>query len=229
MRTLGGCRLLAFLALFFLVACLVFAALAAGLFMTGELPAYEPRLTGLEPQPGFAFRPTTPITLTFDQPMDRASVESSFALAPAVPGTFAWNEDHTQVVFQPSGAGFEPGMRYRVRLADGARGALLPRTTRKAVEWGFALPPLLESASPAPGTGSLGPLPSLEARFNYDLDCDATSQSFVISPAVAGTIDCREGAWSFTPSAPLEADRAYSASLEGVYLEGDPAPRPGPR
>lgn len=229
MRTRRGCRLAAFLALFLLVACLVFAALAAGLFMTGELPAYEPRLTGLEPRPGFSFRPTTPITLTFDQPMDRASVESSFALAPAVAGTFAWNEDHTQVVFQPSGAGFEPGMRYRARLADGARGALLPRTTRNAVEWGFALPPLLDGASPAPGTGGLGPLPSLEAHFNYSLDCDATSQSFVISPAVAGTVDCQEGAWSFTPSAPLEADRAYSAALEQVYLEGDPAPRPGPR
>ncbi|RPI54204.1 MAG: hypothetical protein EHM56_06485, partial [Chloroflexi bacterium] len=223
-----GCGLLAFLALFLLVACLVFAALSAGLVMTGELPAFEPRLTGLEPQPGFAFRPTTPITLTFDQPMDPASVESSFALVPAVPGSLAWNQDYTQVVFLPSGPGFEPGMRYRARLADGARAGLLPRTTRNAVEWGFSLPPLLADSSPAPGTAGLGPLPLLSARFNYALDCDATSQSFVITPPVPGSVDCQAGTWSFTPSVALAPDAAYSAGLQQVYLDGDPAPRPGP-
>ncbi len=222
-----GYGLLGFVALFVLVACLVFAALSASLFMTGELPAFEPRLTGLEPQPGFSFSPTTPITLTFDQPMDPASVELSFALAPPVPGTFAWNDDLTQVAFHPSSPGFEPGMRYRARLADGARAGTLPRTTRNAVEWGFALAPLLADSGPALGATGIGPQPVLSAHLNYRLDCESTSQSFGITPPVPGRIDCQEGSWSFTPSTPLAPDRAYSASLRQVYLDGDPTARPG--
>jgi hypothetical protein len=225
-RGCGGTLALA--ALFLLVACLVFGGLAAGLFLVGELPAFAPRLTGLEPEPSFAFRPTTPITLTFDQPMVPGSVEASFALAPAVGGRFAWNDEQTQVVFTPSGAGFVPGTRYRARLSGGARAAILPRTTRNAVEWGFSLPPLLATAGPASGTAGLGPRPVLSAHFNYALDCDATSQSFVIAPQVPGVVDCGEGVWSFTPAVELEADRGYSASLPHVFLEDDPTPRPGP-
>ena len=227
MSTRRGCGLLASLALFVLVACLVFAALSAGLFLTGELPAFEPRLTDLAPRPGDAFGPTTPITLTFDQPMDPSSVEASFALAPAVPGAFAWNDEGTQVVFLPSSPGFEPGMHYRARLAEGARGGLLPRTTHRAVEWGFTLPPLLAASSPAPGAGRLGAQPVLTAHFSYALDCHATSHSFLIEPSVRGSVDCQEGTWSFTPDTALIPDHAYRAILQNVYLEGDPTPRPG--
>ena len=61
--------LVLFVLLFGVVACLVFAALAWVLVETGEISLYGPRVVTIEPAAGYAFRPTTPITLTFDQPM----------------------------------------------------------------------------------------------------------------------------------------------------------------
>ena len=86
MRLREGCSLLAFGFLFVVVACLVFVALAGAMVLTGEVPLQAPYLTSFGPEPGYAFRPTTPITLTFDQMMDPDSVEAAFTLAPPVPG-----------------------------------------------------------------------------------------------------------------------------------------------
>jgi|LSQX01.2.fsa_nt_gb glycosidase len=56
-----------------------------------------------------------PITLTFSQPMDAASVESAFSIQPLVAGSFSWSANQTEMTFAPS-AGF--GARTnRVRLA----------------------------------------------------------------------------------------------------------------
>ncbi|NJN96306.1 MAG: hypothetical protein HC875_20425 [Anaerolineales bacterium] len=62
----------------------------------------------------------TPIELTFDQPMDRASVEKAFAIEPgaAIDGAFEWGDDQT-VRFSLK-EGFQRGQRYRVRLAETA-------------------------------------------------------------------------------------------------------------
>ena len=72
----NGCGTAALGCLFVLVAILVFAALAGALVYTGEIPLYAPRLTGFAPDPNYDFLPTTPITLTFDQPMNPSSVEA---------------------------------------------------------------------------------------------------------------------------------------------------------
>lgn len=229
MRTRGGCGLIAMGALFVIVACLVFVALAAALVLTGEVPIYAPRLTGLEPDPNYAFRPMTPITLTFDQPMDPASLESAFSLEPPVPGTFHWNEDSTQVTFVPDAAGYEPGTTYTVRLAAGAKAGTLPQTTARSKERSFYLPPLLDTVDPPLGEEGLGPRPQLRAVFHYPLDCAATFQTFSIVPDAVGVLACQDHSLTFTATSPLAAGTAYVARLENVYLEGDPSPRPGVR
>jgi len=80
---------------------------------------------------------------------------------------------------------------------------------------------------PPPGAEDLGAHASLRATFNYLLDCRATFQAFSITPEVAGIMGCRDDTFTFTPTVSLEADTAYVASLENVYLEGDPWPRAG--
>jgi hypothetical protein len=202
-------------------------ALAVGLVLTGEVSLSAPRLTGLEPDLSDAFQPTTPITLTFDQPMDRASVEAAFGLEPAVPGTFRWNSDRTVVAFIPEGAGYEPGMAYRVRLSSDARAGTLPLTTARTVEWSFSLPSLLNHYEPPPGAVDLGPRPRLRADFHYALDCAATLRTFSITPDALGLLTCKDQTLTFAPAESLQADTTYVASLENVYLEGDPWPRPG--
>jgi uncharacterized protein YfaS (alpha-2-macroglobulin family) len=211
------------------VGCLIFIVLAAALVLTGEVRIYAPRLTGLQPDPNFAFQPTTPITLTFDQPMDRDSVESSLVLEPAVSGTLHWNEASSQVVFTPSEAGYEPGTAQIIRLEAGAKAGTLPRTTESSVEWSVILPPLLDELAPPPGAEDLEPYPLLRASFNYPLDCEATSRTFSITPDADGIVECEGNALTYSPTSSLDAETGYVAHLEEVYLEGDSWPRQGVR
>ena len=222
-----GCSLVVLGTLFVLVACLVYAALAAALVLRGEIPLYPPRITALEPAPGDAYLPTTEIALTFDQPMDQDSVEAAFSIEPAVPGSFSWSEDRTEVAFLPEGAGYAPGSRYSVRLEAGALAATLPRRTGRSLEWSFSLPPLVDVVQPAPDTDGLGARPALQVDFNYALECPAAMRTFSVEPDVAGVLRCRDSNLVFTPTVSLEPSTEYRAALAHVFLEGDAEPRPG--
>jgi protocatechuate 3,4-dioxygenase beta subunit len=227
MTARGGCGRVALGCLFVLVVLLVFVALAGALVLTGEVSLYAPRLTGFEPDPNEPFRPTTAITLTFDQPMDPASVAASFALVPDVPGSFAWDKRRTHFTFVPDPPGYEPGREYRVRLAPGVQAGTLPRTTQRGFETTISLQPLLDAQSPPRGQADLGPLPRLEATFNYALDCALTLRTFTMTPSSAGTLECRDRTLAFNPTQPLAPGTAYTASFVHVFLEDDPSLRPG--
>lgn len=64
----------------------------------------NPRLLSLEPAAGELLRLDAELVLTFNQPMDAASVESSFSLSGpdgSVPGQFEWDENETVLKFTP--------------------------------------------------------------------------------------------------------------------------------
>ncbi len=85
------------------------------------LPFPPPRLLERSPAPGEEQPLDAPLVLTFDQPMDRASVEAAFVLSPTVEGAFTWADERT-VAFAPA-ADWERGARYDVTLAATARNA----------------------------------------------------------------------------------------------------------
>jgi len=67
----------------------------------------SPRLVSIEPGDGNLNADLDqPFTLTFNQPMDRISVEGHFTMHDAtgewIPGSFEWEQDDTVVVFTPS-------------------------------------------------------------------------------------------------------------------------------
>src|SRR5512145_1404311 len=64
-----------------------------------------------------------PISISFDKPMDRASVENSFQITPKVSGAFKWNGDNTQMSFVPTGQGFARGEIYSVNVMTSALAA----------------------------------------------------------------------------------------------------------
>jgi alpha-2-macroglobulin len=222
-----GCSLVVLGTLFVLVACLVYAVLAATVVLRGEIPLYPPRVTALEPVPGDAYLPTTQIVLSFDQPMDQGSAEAAFSIEPLIPGTFSWNEDRTQLTFLPAGSGYEPGSRYTARFDSGALAATLPRRTARSLEWSFSLPSLVDRVQPPPGMGGLGAQPEVQVDFNYALGCPATVRTFSVEPDAVGVLRCRDSNLVFTPTLPLEPGTEYEATLAHVFLEGDATPRPG--
>jgi uncharacterized protein YfaS (alpha-2-macroglobulin family) len=91
------------------------------------LPLPAPSLLFRSPEPGEELAVEAPLELTFDQPMDRASVEAATTISPTVETTAAWADDRT-VAFSPAAAGagqaggqWDRGGRYEVTIVDMAR------------------------------------------------------------------------------------------------------------
>ena len=78
------------------------------------MPLPAPQLLFRSPAPGEEQPLDAPIELTFDQPMDRDSVEAAFTISPTVEGEFTWLDDRT-LAFDPQ-AELERGARYRVTV-----------------------------------------------------------------------------------------------------------------
>jgi hypothetical protein len=88
------------------------------------LPLPAPRLLSRSPAPGEAQPPDSPLELTFDQPMDRPSVEAGLSISPAVRGSFSWTGERT-LRFTPAeplerGAGYEVTVAATARNVEGA-------------------------------------------------------------------------------------------------------------
>lgn len=86
---------------------------------------WPPQLIYSSPAPGEEALLGGAITIRFDQPMDRRSVESAFTIQPAnlvaqpVEGNFSWPRDDT-LIFTPR-ATLQRQQRYRVQIATSAR------------------------------------------------------------------------------------------------------------
>ena len=101
-----------------------------------EFTTTPPALLTVAPRGATTVLLDASFTLTFNQPMDTASVESNFtftdAVGTAVPGAFTWSEKDSVVTFAPS----EPlkrGFSYFLQLSNLARsrgGTQLPISTR---------------------------------------------------------------------------------------------------
>ncbi|MFN0146644.1 MAG: Ig-like domain-containing protein [Dehalococcoidia bacterium] len=93
---------------------------------TWEFTTFSPAVTAVTPDANSKFASLRqPVTLTFNQKMERASVEAAFTLeaaAGAVPTTAAWTKDDTVVTFTPTNPLNQANV-YTAVLAKGAKGA----------------------------------------------------------------------------------------------------------
>ena len=80
---------------------------------------WPPLILRTTPEKGEELDLTKPIELTFDQPMDKASVEAAFTIEPSVEGTLSWVSDEA-VRFEPAQA-FERVNQYTLRLTEVAK------------------------------------------------------------------------------------------------------------
>ena len=94
---------------------------------TWSFTTIQPAIDRFEPGDGTTFvEPDTSIVVTFNQPMDRASVETGLLLreaeGEAIAGSFEWDEGSTVVTFTPDEP-LELSASYQVSAAAGLRGA----------------------------------------------------------------------------------------------------------
>ncbi len=82
-----------------------------------------PRVVDVTPYDTFSLALEPEITVTFNQPMDKASVEADFRLewtAGKLAGTFEWNEKATEMVFKPTGS-LARAAGYQLTLSPASR------------------------------------------------------------------------------------------------------------
>jgi len=129
------------------------------------MPLPAPRLLSRSPAPGEEQPLDAPITLTFDQPMDRASVEAAFAISPTVEGTFTWADDRT-VAFSASG-GLERDVRYAVTVAETAKN-VEGKPMEEAAPFDFSTVGYLavSQVMPGPNAEELDPNTTVTVIFN---------------------------------------------------------------
>ncbi|HSH01683.1 MAG TPA: Ig-like domain-containing protein [Anaerolineae bacterium] len=194
---------------------------------------WPPQLVDSRPLPGQETVLDGAITLRFDQPMDKASVEAAFEVmtiaregedGERVKGVFDWPRNDT-VVFIPE-ATLERERRYRVRVIDSAAG-LNGRTLAGIVQLEVETVGYLDVSQTIPADDSEGVVTDkgITVMFNRPVvplvsnsEQSNLPQPLQLEPAVAG-----EGEWistsiyRFIPNEPLTAGIRYVATVSAVF------------
>ncbi|MHB0988738.1 MAG: Ig-like domain-containing protein [Bellilinea sp.] len=159
------------------------------------------------------------VTLTFDQPMDRESVEGAVKVDPALPGRFEWDDDST-VRFVPDQT-LPPEIRLTVTVADTAR-SQTGKSLLRAASFNFQTPGALRVTEilPRPGTANANPSATVTVSFNQPvvaLGEEDGPPAFTIEPQVDG-----KGTWLNTSTYIFEADPALGGGVQyRVHLNPD--------
>lgn len=186
-------------------------------------PLASPIVIDIAPAVGEAWPADKPVMLTFDQPMDRASVEGALRVsdgARVVAGTLTWTNDRV-VAFAPSD-GWKRGARYAVELTATAKSARgLPLNKPQSFEFGTLGSFRVAQTIPADKAFDVGADAAITVLFNRPVVPLAAvgaqaglPNALALAPAVEG-----KGEWLNTstfvyrPAAPLAAGTTYTARV----------------
>ncbi len=162
-----------------------------------------------------------PLTVVFDRPIADPPARP-LAFAPAVTGTFTWNDDATAVTFNPT-RGFSAGRTYTVSVAAGLHGA--DGTTFDAPPaWSLTVPepPRVLRRQPAKGTGS-DRRPAVSLTFNRPMAPDTVVVA--VNPAVPLDLAWTdEATLVIRPAAALDPGVAYKFSVAKDAADADGVP-----
>jgi alpha-2-macroglobulin len=151
---------------------------------TWEFTTFSPAVDYMTPDEGSIFASLRqPVTIGFNQPMERASVEAAFKLmdsaGAAIPGTWAWESPQT-ATFTPSRQ-LAQAAKYGATLARGARGLSGGETlAARSVSFTTVGPATIDSTEPANGQTDGGRF-GIYIRFSNPMDVDTLDGKVSIS------------------------------------------------
>ena len=133
--------------------------------------------------------PQPDITVQFNQPVDHASAEASFSLAPGggspVPGGFLWPDDRT-LVFRPAQAlPLETAFEAVVKPGTIALGAAATMTAEK--RWTFTTVGVPRIVSTDPANGGHSPGGGVVITFSNPMDQESVESHVTVIPAPLDT------------------------------------------
>jgi alpha-2-macroglobulin len=202
---------------------------------------WPPQVVYSSPVPGEEITLDGAITIRFDQPMARASVEDAFAIskaqeeAQAVQGTFTWTRDDT-VIFTPS-ENLDRKQLYRVHISTGARGqngiSMESPIVLNVETIGFIA---VSQVIPAPDNANVQADSAITVLFNRPIvPLTATAQQvnlpqpLTFDPPLVGIGEwISTSIYRYVPKRPLDGATTYQATVHagledivGAVLEED--------
>jgi uncharacterized protein YkwD len=171
-----------------------------------------------------------PVTIRFTAPMDRASVEASIAVEPAVPVAFTWSDDDAVLTVAPRGH-WAPGTYYTISVRSGAlarSGRPSTAPARAAFLTRAAAVATIRAQDVVGKRVSVGS--AFTIAFDQAVDSASVASAVRLEPAAPGQlrlINTLRGAptYVFTPTAALAADARYRLVVDGVQdAQGAPVP-----
>lgn len=181
-----------------------------------------------------------PALLTFEHPMEPATVEGGFSLAPSHAVHLSWSDDRRTLEVDPDGL-WASDARYTMVVAGSARtaaGALLGAPARftfttaaapRITEFGVTVAPeavgqapLELGASdpvqpPADHASGVSAETSITITFSAPMNRPEVERAFLLSPSVPGLFRWFGSTLTFTPVGRLAADARYAVSLAGIH------------
>ncbi|HEU5099465.1 MAG TPA: Ig-like domain-containing protein, partial [Roseiflexaceae bacterium] len=183
------------------------------------------------PARGEALAPDGAVELVFDRPMDRASVEAAFSLAPAVQGQIQWADART-LRFKP-GQPLQRGVLYDVVLTQAAK-ATDGAPINGAFQFRFATAGFLEVGQviPADGAQDVEAGAAITVLFNRPVvsltmaeQQSNAPQPLTFEPAVPGKGEWLNTAvYVFHPDAPLAGGTTFTGRVAAGLTAVDGSP-----
>ncbi len=179
-----------------------------------------PHVIDVWPLPGVELSPDEPLTVTFDQPMDQASVEAAFVFQPSVEGAFSWSDART-VSFAPE-TEWPRATTYRVTVSTGATAAnglsLQDSYTFEALTIGTLA---VTAVTPEGGSEGVAADARIVVTFNRPVvPLVSTAQladlpaPLIIEPAIEGRGEwLNTSIYEFTPAGALQGGTTYTVTV----------------
>lgn len=193
---------------------------AQGVLPVQPVPEQQaaPALVEISPLPGSELGASAAPVLYFNQPMDRASVESAFRVQPELPGRLEWLDDAT-LRFTLEQA-LEPETGLSLSIDSGARAANgLAMAEPARVDFQSAGPLRLVERLPAPGALEINPTSAVVATFNRPVvplgaDPQDAAAAFTLDPLAEGRGEwINTSTYIFYPQPALAGGMQYDVQL----------------
>ena len=186
--------------------------------VTATAPPLPPALVESDPLPGSEIALDASLTFTFNQPMDRTSVEGALVGVPPLAGQISWKSDRS-LTFTPD-TPFLPGTDLTLTINPSARSQRgLTMTRPVSLNYRTAGPLRLTQKLPAPDAVEIAPDSAVVASFNHPvvpLGADSASlpPAFSLEPSAAGRSEwLNTSTYIFYPEPALVGGLQYTVRL----------------
>lgn len=188
-----------------------------------------PTLVESDPLPGVELPLNSPISLYFNQPMERSSVEAALSIQPTIAGELTWQDEAT-LIFSPSQP-LAPESEISLIITPEARarnGLSLPQPVELSFQTVGYL--RLTQSLPEADTVEVNPTSAVVAAFNRPVislgaEPESLAVPFQIEPAVVGSGEwINTSTYIFYPEPALEGGRTYTVQLDPSLLGVDGNP-----